>query len=312
MKPIISVVIPLYNAEKYISNCIRSVLNQIFSNFEIIIIDDGSIDKSYMICSEMLKSDPRIKLYHQENLGVSNARYNGVKKAVGEYIFFLDADDTIRDNTLDDLYKRIIDGYDIVQTGCRCDMEFNGTEFVRSLLLHESPFNIWGKLIKKELLTSIDMHINREINIGEDLILNIRLGLIAKKIYSMSNIFYNYENNPNSVTATSTKSVEYEKKFIELMYDILKNRMSEFKNEFIHFKIASLQDLILYGCHINYKDPWVEKIIYDSSCVKLSRSEILVVNIKSYFICKQLLLLERKISSIIRWILKITKLNTVF
>lgn len=304
MEPIISVVIPLYNAEKYISNCIRSVLNQIFSNFEIIIIDDGSTDNSYMICSEVLKSDSRIKLYHQENLGVSSARCNGVKKAVGEYIFFLDADDTIRDNTLDDLYKRIIDGYDIVQTGCRYDMEFNGREFVRSLLLHESPFNIWGKLIKKELLTRIDMHINREINIGEDLILNIRLGLMAQKIYSMSNIFYNYENNPNSVTATSTKSVEYEKRFIELMYNILKNRMSEFKNEFIHFKIASLQNLILYGCHINYKDPWVEKIIYDSSCVKLSRREILVVNIKSYFICKQLLLLERKISSIIRWILR--------
>lgn len=102
----------MYNAASYIKECITSLQNQTFSNFEIIIVDDGSTDNSYDICEKEILNDNRIKLFHQENKGVSSARAYGVKESQGEYIFFVDADDTVKTDALETLYVKIQKGYD--------------------------------------------------------------------------------------------------------------------------------------------------------------------------------------------------------
>ncbi|MGB6187041.1 MAG: glycosyltransferase family A protein, partial [Aeromonas molluscorum] len=103
--PIFSVVIPLYNKQDFISKCIESVLTQSFPSFEVIVIDDGSLDNSEKIVKEI--KDDRVRYFHQKNSGVSAARNKGIEEASGEYIAFLDADDWYEDDFLTVVYKSI-------------------------------------------------------------------------------------------------------------------------------------------------------------------------------------------------------------
>ena len=103
MNPKISIVIPIYNTAKYLPKCLDSILNQTYKNLEIILIDDGSTDNSGKIADDYAKKDPRIKVIHQKNAGQSTARNAGIKKATGEYISFIDADDEIRPDFIEKL-----------------------------------------------------------------------------------------------------------------------------------------------------------------------------------------------------------------
>ena len=104
---LISVIIPVYNVEKYLQECVDSVLAQTYQNFEIILVDDGSTDSSGAICDEYAKQDERISVLHQENKGLSITRNNGLQIASGEYIYFLDSDDWIENSTLEILLQEI-------------------------------------------------------------------------------------------------------------------------------------------------------------------------------------------------------------
>ncbi|MFO3715019.1 glycosyltransferase family 2 protein [Oribacterium sp. P9] len=103
-KPLISVVIPIYNVEDYINKCVESVRNQTFSNIEIVLVDDGSIDKSGLICDSLAKEDSRISVYHKHNGGLSDARNYGISKSNGEYITFVDGDDSLHLKALETMY----------------------------------------------------------------------------------------------------------------------------------------------------------------------------------------------------------------
>lgn len=96
----ISIVIPVYNAEKYIENCVKRIIAQKDIEFELILIDDGSKDNSLKICQEIAKQDNRIQVYKQSNMGVSEARNHGIRKSKGDYIYFMDADDFLVENAL--------------------------------------------------------------------------------------------------------------------------------------------------------------------------------------------------------------------
>lgn len=102
----ISVIIPMYNAEHFIDQCIQSVICQTYENLEILVIDDGSADKSYEICERMKALDGRIRVLQQENGGVSSARNRGIDAATGEYVFFLDSDDAIHPCLLEKILEQ--------------------------------------------------------------------------------------------------------------------------------------------------------------------------------------------------------------
>ena len=95
VSPLISVIVPVYKAEKYLPQCIESILAQTFTDFELLLIDDGSPDRSGEICDEYVRKDHRIRVFHQQNRGVSAARNLGLEQAVGEYIAFVDSDDYV-------------------------------------------------------------------------------------------------------------------------------------------------------------------------------------------------------------------------
>ena len=116
--PLISVIIPVFNCEAYLRSCLESVLSQTLDDFETIVIDDGSTDGSPATCDEYAFRDSRIRVVHQDNRGVSEARNTGLKLAIGEYIFFMDGDDMIMPETLECLFSAAASGnYDIAASG---------------------------------------------------------------------------------------------------------------------------------------------------------------------------------------------------
>ena len=115
MKPLISVIIPVYNVERYLDECIKSIVNQTYENLEIILVDDGSPDNCPRMCDDWAKKDERIRVIHKENGGLASARNAGMNICTGEYISFVDSDDWMELNAYESLLKYFDDKTDIVK-----------------------------------------------------------------------------------------------------------------------------------------------------------------------------------------------------
>ena len=173
-KPVISVIIPVYNAEKFLQNCIQSIFAQTFTDFEVILVDDGSTDGSGDLCDRYATSDKRIKSIHQSNFGPGIARNKGLEKAMGDYILFIDSDDIVHPKYFEILIEGMKTGdFDIVQSGVKqfkaysqisnlikenyeylninC-MEFNREEWFEQSFIRWDYIVVWGKLFKRTLI----------------------------------------------------------------------------------------------------------------------------------------------------------------
>ena len=219
-----SVIVPIYNIEKYLCRCIDSVLAQSFDDYELILVDDGSPDNCPAICDEYAKKDARIKVIHKENGGLVSARQVGIKEAVGEYVFHLDGDDAICQGALESAceiinehhpdivsfsYRRYLDGEmgevvdDLVPEGLylKADIE---ERIYPNLLSNENMKNlfyfIWGKAIKRELATKHQLNVNRAISLGEDLCCSVPCYLEAESVYMSRKVAYLYTIRGDSIT----------------------------------------------------------------------------------------------------------------
>ena len=221
--PIISIVVPIYNVEKYINKCINSILNQTFYEFELILVDDGSKDQSGKICDEYLIKDNRVKVIQKKNGGLSSARNTGLNIAVGEYVIFIDSDDFINKNMIEILYKSIIkNSSDIVI--CRynevledkvkdyidqeivCISHINEKNFTNIEALNElyeinaGVFTVaWNKLYRKKLFDDLRYTENR---IHEDEYIIHELLYRSNKITYIPIELYNYVKRRNSIMST--------------------------------------------------------------------------------------------------------------
>ena len=139
--PVISIIVPVYNVEKYLDNCLKSILNQSFKDFEVILVNDGSKDKSGEICNIYSQKDSRIKVFNMENSGAGKARNKGLDLAQGKYIFFVDADDWLENNALEEHFKYITK-YDMV-IGCSKNCYFNEDKLSNSKVEYYYPANIY-------------------------------------------------------------------------------------------------------------------------------------------------------------------------
>ena len=142
--PKVSVVVPVYNAEKYIDRCIDSILSQTFEDFELILVDDGSPDKSGKICDNYAAKDNRVKVIHKQNGGVSTARNVGIENSTGEYIMFVDSDDYIDNQMLEVLLQKTSDDVEMVISSIRMvckekvyDFRMKNREYSPKVLMEE-------------------------------------------------------------------------------------------------------------------------------------------------------------------------------
>ena len=217
--PLISVIIPVYNVEKYLRRCLDSVIAQTYQKLEIICVDDGSIDDSGKICDQYAVRDARIKVIHQENQGLSAARNRGLDAAEGEYIAFVDSDDYI----LEDMYKKMLDkllNYNVDLCVCQWQYEFSdgrqvvkrknidptiygrkaSLEFARFLYMGNYENGVvvaaWNKLYRRVLLDKIRF----EGRIHEDEAFCGRIMAKNISVYVMEEQFYVYAQNGDSLT----------------------------------------------------------------------------------------------------------------
>lgn len=213
-KDLISVIIPVYNVEKYLDECINSVVNQTYTNIEIMLVDDGSIDDSSNICDEWKKKSECIKVIHKKNGGLSDARNVGIENAQGKYIIFVDSDDWIPRDSIEYLYNLIINyEADIV---CGTILEVFDRKYIRKINIKEDIVvannvealedlmymqritnSASGKIYKKELFDSIKYPVGK---LYEDLGTTYKVFSKANKIVlSNKNVYFYFKNNQESI-----------------------------------------------------------------------------------------------------------------
>lgn len=208
--PEISVIVPVYNVEQYLPQCLDSIINQTFKDIEIICINDGSTDNSGKILEQYAQKDDRIKIIHQENQGLSVARNNGMAQAIGEYVSFIDSDDFIHPKFIETLYQAIIQN-DCDIAGCDFQKVYNNEipvsrskqskKYVPALevLLDKRNFihfNVWNKLYKKEAIKNIKFVENLYF---EDWVFNLCVFAQNTSFAWVNEKLYGYRISKNSI-----------------------------------------------------------------------------------------------------------------
>ena len=240
MDPLVSIIVPVYNVEKYICKCLDSLLNQNYSNFEVILIDDGSTDNSGKICDYYSKKHNNIRVFHLDNKGVSNARNYGIEKAKGDFIQFVDSDDFVNKNYINDMIK-LIDSEEIDMIICGINQvnynqgesvssniivskneglyRKNNLKYVIEDLIESSYINYcYSKLIRRNLLKENKIEFKKNISLGEDTLFILDVLKNSRSIRVVSEAPYNYVIHSN-------QSLTY--KYRKDKFDILNNLSNE-------------------------------------------------------------------------------------
>lgn len=282
----ISIIIPVYNVEKYISNCINSLMNQTYKNIEIILVDDGSQDNSYSVCEEYSKTYDYIKVYKKENGGPSSARNYGIEKATGEYICFVDSDDYVSEKYIENL---LIDDFDLSFGGlvdvcgnktienpvCNEIQKYYGKD-IYIKLLENSENDLFNspccKLFKKSIIEKNNIKYDESLHMGEDLIFNINYLKYCNSLVMIPDCLYFYNRD---IGSSLTKKFEFER------WNTEKNVYYEYKALYEHYKLydkyketidcmlllgAKKTIYILCSSNLKYKKciEYIKKIINDN------------------------------------------------
>ena len=283
----ISTIIPVFNSERYIEDTLDSIVKQTYMPYEILIIDDASNDNTFNICKRLQKIYKNIKVISlKKNMGVSYVRNLGIKKARGNYIHFIDADDTIEKNMYEDIIANISAEKDIIITGSIHNernekykyipkfKNITDTNELKDFLLtncisgRRDIFNfVWNKLYKVEFLKKNDIKFDENVYLGEDFLFNCKCFKTTNNILVLNKAYYNYMRRPNHITLKMKfrdNEIELRKLFyktwIDLykyydIYDEVANDMAVYEGYKIYNAITSITNKncpLEYGKKIEY------------------------------------------------------------
>ena len=274
MTPSISVIVPVYNTGDYLKLCIDSILDQDFSDFELILVDDGSTDESPSICDHYAKQDSRIKCIHKENGGVIKALALGVHEARGRWVAFVDHDDTLPSDALTTLYTHTGDNSDIII----------GFSYQGDGSLSEIPINDWrrimvksdvilctrwAKLYRRAILLGDTMHAPSTIKMGEDMIMNIKASFNTEKPITVINSkVYNYNRNHGSFSVKFKRTSDWCGSVYDEISQIIEAKSPHLRIALIQNGVWMVKRLELKG---NAKDC---KTLANSGFIKVLRKDI--------------------------------------
>lgn len=260
--PTLSIIIPIYNAEKYIRRCIDSVLSQRYSDFELILINDGSKDNSGCICEEYAEKDSRVRVFHNSNKGVSFSRNYGINKARGEWIGFVDADDWLNEDMYAEMFKEAnsVDA-DLVMTEFY-RIEHEKINYVRipvgeldiKTFIHKYIFCgytvVWNIIVKKQIIESNGIKFDDGLRIGEDFVFVLSILIVARRIAVVREPLYNYECQNEDSALHKMRFEDYEQvlKAIGNTMEFYRrtNNFEEFEVDFYWKILNAKQELVLY------------------------------------------------------------------
>lgn len=244
--PKVSVIVPVYKVEKYIGKCIESILSQTFKDFELILVDDGSPDRSGAICDQYAQKDSRIQVIHKENGGVSSARNVGIAESKGEWLCFVDSDDTVDKDYIETLYAGIIEynDVDISIAGYRSvdgvlnlistnkfEKTFDSQDLPKVLSLAEINNTINSpvcKLFKKNIIIDNNLEFEPTLSYGEDHIFVLNYLMYVKNIYVSNQVIYNYFHRLNDSLTSAGCSPEKMLTYVKVLknqYELLNLRL---------------------------------------------------------------------------------------
>ncbi|MBE6127682.1 MAG: glycosyltransferase [Erysipelotrichaceae bacterium] len=270
IKPKLSIVVPVYNVENYLERCVNSLINQTFSNFEIILVDDGSPDRSGLMCDEYSKKDKRIHAVHKCNGGLSSARNAGMAVASGEYIGFVDSDDDVEP----DMYEKLVNAAEEYQVDfVMADylrIENDGRRFTKTLnieagyydrqkivdiilpnlIMMESieygPFlSVWHCLYRREFLKDHNLLFDDQIRWSEDNIFSAIMGYQCQSFYYLKGeALYHYYQNPGSITTSYRKGAW-------VVYSLMNRHLHDFFDQVTDYDFSRQLKLhlIYYACN---------------------------------------------------------------
>lgn len=248
----ISVIIPIYNVEQYLRQCIESVCNQTFKDLEIILVDDGSTDSSGKICDEFAEKDRRIIVIHQENQGLVNARKAGLQAASKAYISYVDGDDWIEPNMYAELYQTMThESVDVVMCGhyndtgdvktevfCNfIEKKYSEEELIHSvypqMLIGEEFFewrlfpSLWAKLFRREKFITFQMNVDPRITVGEDIACTFPYFLNIDGVYFINKCLYHYRQHVSSMIKR-IQDREVERQQFQLLYQTVQRSLERY------------------------------------------------------------------------------------
>lgn len=245
--PKVSVIIPVYNAEEHLEQCINSMISQSYRNLEIVLVDDGSNDNCGMLCDDYAKKDKRIIAIHKSNEGVSEARNTGIKAAAGEFICFLDSDDYVENNLIENAVNNAVQHLcDIVIWGFYLDYFDKWGSRVKTSVYHtgingiyskssfkELPLNyqfinclgyVWNKMYHKRLLKNNQIIFNKDISISEDLLFNADVFSLSGNLGFIDKPFTHYTQRNTSL------GKRYYPNYFEIKMNISNSLVTLFKS----------------------------------------------------------------------------------
>lgn len=289
--PLLSVIIPVYNVEKYLDECVKSIVNQVYKNLEIVLVDDGSTDNSGAICDAWRNKDLRIKVVHKANAGLGFARNSGLEVAEGDFVAFVDSDDFIDKEMYKDLMSiAITDKSDIVYSGgfdkYLTDGNYNVVRDIQERISVDgedlklfaqafvSPSN---KFAGRTLIMSacraiysmkvIPCFLSERVVASEDLPFNVEAVLNSRRISYTPKVYYKYRYNDASVTRTFRFDKYYKYKELRItVNNIFKSRNLNYSADYCMLVIAVDTIRALYFANINYSDrkKYINEIVSDS------------------------------------------------
>lgn len=219
-KPLVSIIIPIYNAEEHLYECLSSIKKQDFQNFELLLIDDGSVDKSKDIVNIFLNNDGRFHYFYQDNQGVSVARNYGLSVSNGDYIIFVDADDVCKPNFFKELVQLMEKKYDLVACGYKIFSnenefreekipvlkgEISQVQCLNSIFVDKGVYSYpWNKIYRKEIIDKFNISFDKEILYGEDMLFLLTYIINSQSFFLTDSCEYEYRRHAKSITGNNT------------------------------------------------------------------------------------------------------------
>lgn len=295
-KFMISIVIPVYNSQHYLTKCVNSILTQSYRDFELILVDDGSTDASLKICDDLSHFDSRIKVFHKKNEGAGMARKYGVQKASGQWIMFVDSDDVLLPNSLILFTPYLKGDFDMIVGNLRINSnktfvhqingEVSGDEYISALFLNRTTIGPFAKLFKRELFGKSNWKSPSQITNNEDLLMLISLACSSDKILIDKNLVcYDYLTRSDSSSNSVIMQLNSWKLLFRIIEDLISKKMllnNTIKRDFLLFKLRKLRvNCVSNGIFISTRDPFFKKLQYEALEYPETRKKI--AQIDSYY-----------------------------
>ena len=240
-----SVIIPVYNVEKYIDRCLKSIISQNYDDLEIIVVDNGSTDSSGSICDTYANEYSNISVYHIENHGVGSARNFGLSKARGEFIYFVDSDDYLVGNLFADFADKLVSDLDLVvfsyynsfeedlteKSRTEKSLPFKGSydkdgfiNIFKELFLSDMLYTVWNKIYRREFLLENNLSFE-QYELGEDVRFNLDVYRNVNKIYLSQDSYYVYVigRNGSAMSGYNPKRLQYQLQELKLVDNLLED-----------------------------------------------------------------------------------------